>query len=103
MLRRIAYYVQLEPAKRHFESTDLETCFDGSPDFARLWEKFMDDARQGRGIPLMKILVAPGSQGASAGEFQFKHLSFQEALAADAVARDDALIEVLWSDDAVAA
>ena len=58
--------------RRTFQVDDLQEVFQQKPQLLTLWSELLEDGH----IPLVKILTL----GHLTGEFQFSHLSFQEAL-----------------------
>ncbi|GMH82002.1 hypothetical protein TrVE_jg184 [Triparma verrucosa] len=82
MLRRIATANHLQQ-RRFFLLKEVRDALAGHDDELSLWMQLM---RRGS-FPLVKVLA---SDGETSGEFQFKHLSFQEALFVEAVRRDEA-------------
>ncbi|KAL1503443.1 hypothetical protein AB1Y20_011931 [Prymnesium parvum] len=62
-----------------------------------LWRRLLD--RDEGGVPLVQTL-SDARGGSGDGEYQFKHLSFQEALVAQAVVEgDEGVRETFWKDD----
>ena len=72
-LRRIAVYNQLR-TQRVFRASDVASCLGPNSLELAIWRRLEADIV---GIPLVKTLQVGGGYGA---EYQFKHLSFQEAL-----------------------
>ncbi|KAL1520434.1 hypothetical protein AB1Y20_022017 [Prymnesium parvum] len=65
-----------------------------------LWRLLLRDKG---GVPLVQVLT-DAREGGDGGEYQFKHLSFQEALVAQAVVEGgDGVRDRFWKDDLVAA
>ncbi|KAL1512428.1 hypothetical protein AB1Y20_005683 [Prymnesium parvum] len=65
-----------------------------------LWRLLLRDKG---GVPLVQVLTE-AREGGDDGEYQFKHLSFQEALVAQAVVEgDEGVRDRFWKDDLVAA
>lgn len=77
--------------RRTFQVEDLEDALKGKPHLPPLWSQLLEDGS----IPLVKILTL----GHSTGEFQFSHLSFQEALFVRAL--KSGLRNSFWSRDSV--
>lgn len=77
--------------RRTFQVEDLEDALKGTPHLPPLWSRLLEDGS----IPLVKILTL----GHSIGEFQFSHLSFQEALFVRAL--KSGLRNNFWSRDSV--
>ena len=75
MLRAIAVANHLAQ-RRTFSLDDARGALRGMAAHLRLWEELLASGA----IPLVKVLAL----GDQSGEFQFKHLSFQEARAAPA-------------------
>ena len=94
MLRRVALANQLD-TRREFTPRQVAACLD--PTELEEWRIFT--ALEG-GVPLVKTLVDDTDDR---GLYQFKHLSFQEALATQAVVADRAASWPSWRDDTAAA
>lgn len=77
MLRHVAMANHLA-RRRTFELADARASLSGRPDELDMWDRCV---RAGV-IPLVKVLASDGDRS---GEFQFKHLSFQEALFVEAL------------------
>ncbi|CAJ1443217.1 unnamed protein product [Effrenium voratum] len=58
--------------RRTFQAEDLRVALKGKPHLLGLWSQLLEDGS----VPLIKVLTL----GELTGEFQFSHLSFQEAL-----------------------
>jgi hypothetical protein len=76
LMQLVALHNQLNQ-KRIFSQKDVETALAKKPEFLPIWMTFV---KQGD-VPFVKI-VADGEDA----EYQFRHLSFQEALAAQVLA-----------------
>jgi len=99
MLRRIATANMLAQRRTFsLERHVLETLAP-HPDELRLWRQLLHTCSNGASspVPLVKVLAF----GRQTGEFQFKHLSFQEALFVQAITRREA--DAFWQTDKVAA
>ena len=92
MLRTVAAANHLA-RRRTFSLADARDVLAADTAHLALWEELM---RSGT-IPLVKVLAL----GDASGEFQFKHLSFQEALFVSALVRGEA--STFWATDQVAA
>ena len=92
MLRAIATANHLVQ-RRTFTLQDVGEALAATPSLLALWGRLLTEGA----VPLVKVLAL----GDQTGEFQFKHLSFQEALFVQAAMRGDAA--AFWSSDAVAA
>lgn len=77
--------------RRTFQVEDLEDALKGKPHLPPFWSQLLEDGS----IPLVKILTL----GHATGEFQFSHLSFQEALFVRAL--KSGLRNSFWSRDSV--
>ena len=93
MLRHIAAANHLAQ-RRTFQLDDARRALSAHPDELALFLEQM----AGGAIPIIKILSSDGDRS---GEFQFKHLSFQEALFCEALIAGEAA--AFWRDDASAA
>ncbi|CAE8738702.1 unnamed protein product, partial [Polarella glacialis] len=71
MLRSIAAANHLA-RRRTFQVDDVRAALQGRPDLLEIWSRLLEEGA----VPLVKILTL----GDVSGEFQFSHLSFQEAL-----------------------
>eukprot|EP00435_Cladocopium_sp_Y103_P075303 s223_g56.t1 len=78
LMQLVALHNQLNQ-KRIFSQKDVETALAKKPEFFPIWAKFVEQGD----VPFVKIL-ADGEDA----EYQFRHLSFQEALAAQVLAAD---------------
>eukprot|EP00929_Paragymnodinium_shiwhaense_P074635 TRINITY_DN38204_c0_g3_i1.p1 TRINITY_DN38204_c0_g3~~TRINITY_DN38204_c0_g3_i1.p1 ORF type:complete len:2282 (+),score=602.47 TRINITY_DN38204_c0_g3_i1:73-6918(+) len=92
MLRAIATANHLA-ARRTFQPADVRKVLSDKPALLQLWEEMLQDGN----VPLVKILAL----GESGGEFQFRHLSFQESLFGSALATgcDEAASQSFWGGD----
>ena len=78
MLRRVAFANMGSGGRREFKSADVRAALGANAAELALWQRLCE----ANAVPLVKILendALLGSQGE--GLYQFKHLSFQEALA----------------------
>eukprot|EP00966_Prymnesium_polylepis_P223694 5175829-Prymnesium_polylepis.1 len=83
MLRRIAAANQRKQL-RIFKTADVEDVLAGCEEEGSLWEALL---KADEGVPLVKMLVDAG--GGHDGEYQFRHLSFQEGLTAVSLMEED--------------
>ena len=76
------------------DGTDFENPMAGHSAQFELWERL---SAEDEGVPLVKTLDV------QAGEYQFKHLSFQEALFVEGVIVDEGVLrDALWSNNKAA-
>ena len=76
LMQLVALHNQLNQ-KRIFSQKDVETALAKKPELLPIWMKFVEQGD----VPFVKIL-ADGEDA----EYQFRHLSFQEAFAAQVLA-----------------
>ena len=93
MLRRVATANHLAQ-RRTFTLHDALAALSAAAHELALWARLM----AGGAIPVVKILASDGDRS---GEFQFKHLSFQEALFVEAIILGE--VPQFWATDADAA
>jgi hypothetical protein len=98
MLRAVAVRTQLRNSGevRTFTDADVREALRTQPNHQMLWQALRGE------LPLVKVL----SYEADGGEYQFTHLSFQEALVAEAAIMpnaNDNVRDALWGSDSVAA
>ncbi len=76
MMSRIAVHNHLAECRTFYQS-EIDDALAGDAEALALWHSLL----QGDGgPPLIKVLTEPEEGDASQGEYQFKHISFQEAL-----------------------
>ena len=88
LLRAVAMANLDANARREFNSEDCANVLDEAQ--RSLWWRLWEEAR---GVPLVKMLMAPAA--GMEGQYQFRHLSLQEALCAQALATDEACRRVM--------
>lgn len=89
LLRRIATANHVD-RRREFSASDVERCLKGSGRERAVWSDMLAEGS----IPLVRIISESGAN------FEFKHLSFQEALFAQAIVNDE-VPSTFWDRDIV--